>query len=53
MSRPTASAVELGRALNMKLACMGGKGVLVFSGEERLKAEAIQQHVNHGKFCKR
>jgi len=38
MSRPTALAVELGRAQNITLACIGKKdGLLVFSGKERLK----------------
>lgn len=37
MSRPTALAVELGRTLNMTLACISKKGgLLVFCGEERL-----------------
>ena len=37
MSRPTALAVELGRSINMTLACMGENGrLLVYCGEERL-----------------
>lgn len=37
MSRPTALAVELGRTLNMTLACSSKKsGFLVFCGKERL-----------------
>lgn len=38
ISRPTAFAVELGRTLNMTLACLSKEGgLLVFCGEERLK----------------
>nr|HID57823.1 sulfurtransferase FdhD [Desulfobacterales bacterium] len=37
ISRPTSLAVELGRSLNMTLACISKKnGLLVFCGEERL-----------------
>jgi FdhD protein len=37
VSRPTALAVELGRGLNMTLACMSRQnGLLVFCGKERL-----------------
>lgn len=37
MSRPTALAVDLGRSLNMTLACTGkGPGLMIFCGEERL-----------------
>lgn len=37
MSRPTALAVDLGRSLNMTLACTGKKsGLMIFCGEERL-----------------
>ena len=37
ISRPTALAVELGRSLNMTLACTRKKsGLMIFSGEERL-----------------
>ncbi len=40
MSRPTALAVELGRTLNMTLACPSKEsGLLVFCGKERLDAE--------------
>jgi len=40
ISRPTALAVELGKSLNMTLACMGKEsGLLVFCGEERLTGE--------------
>ncbi len=37
MSRPTALAVQLGRTLNMALACISKKGgLLVFCGQERI-----------------
>ncbi len=37
MSRPTALAVELGKSLNMTLACLAkSSGLLVFCGEQRL-----------------
>lgn len=40
LSRPTALAVELGRTLNMTLACVQEKtGLLVFCGEERFTNE--------------
>ena len=40
MSRPTALAVELGRTLNMTLACIKEKtGLLIFCGEERFTNE--------------
>ncbi|MGD9160495.1 MAG: formate dehydrogenase accessory sulfurtransferase FdhD [Desulfobacteraceae bacterium] len=36
-SRPTALAVELGKSLNMTLACLSdGKDLIVFSGQERI-----------------
>jgi FdhD protein len=38
ISRPTGLAVELGKTLNMTLACLSKKnGLLVFCGKERLK----------------
>jgi FdhD protein len=37
LSRPTTLAVELGKTLNMTLACLGNKdGLCVFCGEEAL-----------------
>jgi len=37
LSRPTALAVELGRSLNMTLACVKQNELLVFCGQERFK----------------
>lgn len=37
VSRPTSLAVELGRAMNMTIACMREGGILVFCGEKRIK----------------
>jgi FdhD protein len=36
-SRPTGLAVDMGRALNMTLACTAKAGLLIFSGEERIQ----------------
>ncbi|MBW2031487.1 MAG: formate dehydrogenase accessory sulfurtransferase FdhD, partial [Deltaproteobacteria bacterium] len=37
-SRPTALAVEMGRALNMTLVCSGENSeLIIFCGEERIK----------------
>jgi FdhD protein len=44
ISRPTALAVELGRSLNMTLACTRKKsGLMIFSGEERLDRKSYVQ----------
>ena len=47
MSRPTALAVDLGRNLNMTLACRAKKsGLMIFSGEERLDRSGYDWNEN-------
>jgi FdhD protein len=42
-SRPTALAVDMGKSLNMTLACaFESKNLIIFSGEARIKREVGQ-----------